>query len=145
MLVYHEVLSCTNYQLCHIIRLKPQCTWMKHNMPTPVAGRKHYRNLALYRVPNILSSVFSSTRQRRSLPSAKQKNLGKRKHSAKKLFTECFIFDTRQRVSLPSAFFNTRHSAKSFFAEYQIHNTRQRASLPSIFSSLGKDNLKIIF
>jgi hypothetical protein len=40
-----------------------------------------------------------------SLPSAMQKTLGKRKHSAKKLFAECFIFDTRQRVSLPSVFF----------------------------------------
>jgi hypothetical protein len=28
---------------------------------------------------------FSGTRQRRSLPSVKQKTLGKRKHSAKKL------------------------------------------------------------
>jgi hypothetical protein len=40
-----------------------------------------------------------------SLPSATQKTLGKIKHSAKKLFAECFIFDTRQRVSLPSVFF----------------------------------------
>jgi hypothetical protein len=40
-----------------------------------------------------------------SLPSVTQKTLGKRKHSAKKLFAECFIFDTRQRVSLPSVFF----------------------------------------
>jgi hypothetical protein len=29
-----------------------------------------------------------------SLPSAKQKTLGKRKHLAKKLFAECYIFDT---------------------------------------------------
>jgi hypothetical protein len=43
-----------------------------------------------------------------SLPSATQKTLGRRKHSAKKLFAECFIFDTRQRVSLPSVFFDTR-------------------------------------
>jgi hypothetical protein len=41
-------------------------------------------------------------RQRSSLPSAKQKTLGKRKHSAKKLFGRCFIFDTRQRASLSS-------------------------------------------
>jgi hypothetical protein len=27
-----------------------------------------------------------------------------KKHSANKLFDECFIFDTRQRVSLPSVF-----------------------------------------
>jgi hypothetical protein len=37
-----------------------------------------------------------------------KKTLGKRKHSAKKIFAECFIFDTWQRVSLSSAFFNTR-------------------------------------
>jgi hypothetical protein len=67
----------------------------------------HYRNSALYRAQNILPSVFSGTRQRSSLPSAKQKTLGKRKHSAKQLFTECFIFYTRQRVSLPSVFFST--------------------------------------
>jgi len=72
-----------------------------------------------------------------SLPSATQKTLGKRKHSAKKLFAECFIFDTRQRVSLPSVFF--WHSAKSslpsvtnttlgkeLFAECFFSNTRQR-------------------
>jgi hypothetical protein len=47
---------------------------------------------------------FSGTRQRSSLSSAKQKTLGKRKHSAKKLYAECFIFDTRQSVSLPSVF-----------------------------------------
>jgi hypothetical protein len=52
----------------------------------------HYRNLALCRVQNVLSSVFSGTRQRSSLLSAKKKNLGKRKHSTKKLFVECFIF-----------------------------------------------------
>jgi hypothetical protein len=69
------------------------------------------------RVPNVLPSVFSGTRQKSSLPSVKQKTLGKRKHSAKKFFVECFIFDTRQRASLSSAF----------------------------FSALGKDNLKIVF
>jgi hypothetical protein len=55
---------------------------------------------------HILCRVFyfgHSTKS--SLPSATQKTLGKRKHSAKKLFAECFIFDTRQRVSLPSVFF----------------------------------------
>jgi hypothetical protein len=46
---------------------------------------------------------FSGTRQKSSLPSDTQKTLGKRKHSAKKLFAECF-FDTRQKVSLPSVF-----------------------------------------
>jgi hypothetical protein len=73
----------------------------------------HYRNLALCRVPNILPSVFSCTRQRSSLPSVTQKTLGKRKHSAKKLFAECFIFDTRQRVSLSSVLFLTL--GKEFF------------------------------
>jgi hypothetical protein len=67
----------------------------------------HYWNLALCRVPNILSSVFSCTQQRSSLTSATQKTLVKRKHSVKKLFAECFIFDTRQRVSLPSVIFLT--------------------------------------
>jgi hypothetical protein len=65
----------------------------------------HYRNLALCRVPYSLPRVFSGTRQSSSLPSATQKTLGKRKHSANKLFAECFIFDTRQRVSLSSVFF----------------------------------------
>jgi hypothetical protein len=35
---------------------------------------------------------FSGTRQKNSLSSATQKTLGKRKHSVKKLFDECFIF-----------------------------------------------------
>jgi hypothetical protein len=55
---------------------------------------------------HILCRVFyfgHSTKS--SLSSATQKTLGKRKHSAKKLFAECFIFDTRQRVSLPSVIF----------------------------------------
>jgi hypothetical protein len=60
----------------------------------------------LFAERHILCRVFfSGTRQRSSLPSATQKTLGKRKHSAKKLFAERFIFDTRQRVSLPSVFF----------------------------------------
>jgi hypothetical protein len=37
----------------------------------------------------------------------RKKILGKRKHSAKKLFAEYFIFDTRQRVSLPIFFVDT--------------------------------------
>jgi hypothetical protein len=49
-------------------------------------------------------------------------------HSAKKLFVECFIFETRQNF-LCRVFFNTR----------------QRASLPSVFSTLGKNNLKSHF
>jgi hypothetical protein len=92
--------------------------------PPAETMKNHYRNLALCRVPY-------------SLPSATQKTLGKRKHSAKKLFAECFIFDTRQRVSLPSVFF--WHSAKGsmpsvtnttlgkeLFAECFFSNTRQR-------------------
>jgi len=39
----------------------------------------HYRNPALCRVSNGLPSVFFSTRQRASLPSAKEKTLGKKK------------------------------------------------------------------
>jgi hypothetical protein len=68
----------------------------------------HFRNLALCWVPNNLSSTFfRALGQRSFLPSAKQKTLAK-KHSAKKLFAECFISDTRQRVFLSSVFFNTR-------------------------------------
>src|SRR5688572_32867369 len=58
-----------------------------------------------------------------SLPSATQKTLGKRKHSAKKLFAECFIFDTRQRVSLPSVFFDTRQRALCRVSQIQ-HSQR---------------------
>jgi hypothetical protein len=51
----------------------------------------------------IFCRVFSLGHSARgSLPSATQKILGKRKHSAKKLFVKCFIFYTRQRASLPS-------------------------------------------
>jgi hypothetical protein len=53
----------------------------------------------------------------------RKKTLGKRKHSAKKLFAECFIFDTRQRVSLPSVFLTLD---KELFAECFFSNTRQR-------------------
>jgi hypothetical protein len=51
-----------------------------------------------------LSSVLFRTLGKK-LPSNTEKTLGKRKHSAKKLFAECFIFTTRQKVSLPSVFF----------------------------------------
>jgi hypothetical protein len=66
-------------------------------------------------------------------------------HSVKKLFAECqakkpivkktldeecFIFDTRQRVSFCRVFFG--HYGKNFFVE-------------CLFSTLGKDNLKITF
>jgi hypothetical protein len=73
-----------------------------------------------------------------SLSSAKQKTLGKRKHSAKKLFTDvlfltlakealyrCFIFDTRQRASLPSVKYITL--GKELLCRL-------------LFSTLGKDN-----
>jgi hypothetical protein len=55
-------------------------------------------------VPNILPSVFRALSKEAFLSSATQKTLDKIKHLAKKLFAECFIFDTRQRVSLPSVF-----------------------------------------
>jgi hypothetical protein len=97
----------------------------------------HYRNLALCRV------FISGTRQKSSLPSATQKTLGKIKQSAKKLFAECFIFDTRQRNSLPSVFFDTRQ--RSLCRVSQIQHSA-KSSLPSVFSpTLGKDNLKITF
>jgi hypothetical protein len=57
---------------------------------------------------------LSDTRQINSLRSATQKTLAKRKHSAKKLFDECFIFDTRLKFYLPSVFL---HSAKKLFVE----------------------------
>jgi hypothetical protein len=75
-------------------------------------------------------------------------------HSAK-LFAECFIFDTRQRASLPSFIFVTRKKllcrvffltlGKEFFrrifsfTEGFLLGTRQRASLPSAWKkTLGK-------
>jgi hypothetical protein len=73
--------------------------------------------------------VFSGAPQRSSLSSAKQKTLGKRKRSANKLFAECFIFDTRQRVSLPSVLLTL---GKELLCRV-------------LFSTLGKDNLKITF
>jgi hypothetical protein len=69
---------------------------------------------------------LSGTRQRSSLPSAKQKTLGK-KHMAEKLFAEYFIFDTRQRASLSSIFWTL---GKELLCRV-------------FFSTLGKDNLKI--
>jgi hypothetical protein len=68
--------------------------------------------------------------------------------------------NTRWRSSLPSVLFLTLgkeflcrvlyfwHSAKIFFvffAECQKYNTRQRALCRVLFSTLGKNNLKIIF
>jgi hypothetical protein len=54
-------------------------------------SREHYRNPAVYRVPSDLPSVFFQALGKESLPSAKQKTLDKKKHSAKN--------------SLPSVFF----------------------------------------
>jgi hypothetical protein len=60
-----------------------------------------------------------------SLPSVGKKTLDK------ELFAECYIFDTRQRSSLPSV---KKHSIKSFFAECFI--------LPRVFCvALGKELL----
>jgi hypothetical protein len=70
---------------------------------------------------------FFGTRQRASLLSAKQKNLGKRKHSVKKLFAECFIFDTLKRVSLPSVKYITLGKELLCLV---------------LFSTLDNDNLK---
>jgi hypothetical protein len=91
----------------------------------------HYRNLALYRVfyfghsakncrvtPK-KPSVKENIRRRSSLPSVLFLPLGK------KFLCRVSFFDTRQRAQI-------QHSAKR--------------SLPSVFSStLGKNNLKIIF
>jgi hypothetical protein len=74
----------------------------------------HYRNSALCRV-----FFFSGTRQISSLPSAKQKTLGKKKHSAKnplwsvlyltlgKEFLCRLFFMTLGKESLPSVLFLT--------------------------------------
>jgi hypothetical protein len=74
-------------------------------------------------------------------------------HSANKLFAECQAKNHRQKT-LGKVFYFW-HLANSFFTKC-FFNTRQRAflpnvfldnkrSLPSVFSTLGKDNLKIIF
>jgi hypothetical protein len=112
-----------------------------------VQGRRKYTGylhgplttgIWLFAECHILCRVFYFGHSAKSsLPSATQKTLGKRKHLAKKLFAECFIFDTRQRVSLPSVFFwysakgslpsvtNTTLD-KELFAECFFSNTRQR-------------------
>jgi hypothetical protein len=72
----------------------------------PAATNPVTTGIWLFAEYHILCRVFYFGHSAKSsLPSATQKTLGKRKHSAKKLFAECFIFDTRQRVSLPSVFF----------------------------------------
>jgi hypothetical protein len=53
-------------------------------------------------MPNVLPSVFSGTRQRSSLSSAKQKTLGKRKHSAKSFLV--LKIKHSAKASLPSVF-----------------------------------------
>jgi hypothetical protein len=90
----------------------------------------HYRNSALYRVPNVLPSVFSALDKKSYLPSAKLKTLGKRKHSEKKLFAECYIFDTRQIAFLLSVKYITL--GKELICRV-------------LFSTLDKDNLKYTF
>jgi hypothetical protein len=58
-----------------------------------------------------------STRQKKSLPSVKNKTLGKELLRRVFSFIECFLRGTRQKASLPSAEKNTRqrtcHSAKN--------------------------------
>jgi type VI protein secretion system component VasA len=52
----------------------------------------------------------------------------------KELFAECYIFDTRQRSTLPSV--KKKHSAKKLFAEYFL--------LPMVFC-VALDKLKSLF
>jgi hypothetical protein len=90
-----------------------------------------------------LPSVFLVLGKEALCRVSRKKTLGKRKDSAKKLFDECFIFDTRQRVYLPSIFFDTWQRALCRVSQIQ-HSAK--SSLPSVFSStLGKDNFKITF
>jgi hypothetical protein len=72
-----------------------------------------------------------------------QNTLGKRKHSAKRLFAECFIFNTRQRASLPSVFFDTRQRA--YLPSVKNITLGKELFAECFFSTLGKDNLKITF
>jgi hypothetical protein len=74
--------------------------WGKKGRLPRQSGGVHYRNSALCRVSNDLSSVFFSGVLCR-VPSKKP---SVKKHSAKKLFAECFIFGTYQIVSLASVF-----------------------------------------
>jgi hypothetical protein len=67
----------------------------------------------------------------------------KRKHSANKLFAECFIFDTRQKVSLPSVFSNTWQIVSLSSVKYITLGKEFLCRV--LFSTLGKDNLKITF
>jgi hypothetical protein len=81
--------------------------------------------LALCRVP-------------RKKPSVKE-------NTAKKLFAECFIFDTRQRFIFDTQQRGSLLSVFFIFAECQKYNTRQKALFRVLFSTLDIDNLKIIF
>jgi hypothetical protein len=71
-----------------------------------------------------------------SLPSVEKK------HSAKKLFTECYIFDTWQKSFLPSVKNKTLDKELLcrvfYFTESFLCGTWQRASLPSAKKTLGK-------
>jgi hypothetical protein len=71
----------------------------------PSAKQKTHRqkNTRQRKFGSLLSVFFRALDKEALCRVPSKKNLGK-KHSAKKLFAECFIFDTRQRVSLPSVF-----------------------------------------
>ena len=93
----------------------------------------HYRLFA--------ECFFSGTRQRASLPSAKEKMLGKKKTLDKEGSLSSVKKTTRQRPSLPSVFFYTRQ--RTLFAlllPSVFFYTRQRTLfaecffLPSVFS-----------
>ena len=90
----------------------------------------HYRDFAfLSSVKWFAECFFSAIRQISSLPSAKQKPLGK-KTLVKKTFCRVFyFFDTRQIASLPSVFLTL---AKKFF--WRV-----------FFLHYAKDNLKTTF
>jgi hypothetical protein len=109
------------------------CTPLCRNISD--VNQPHYRNLTLYRVPNILPSVFlalskkalcrvprkkpsvkENARRRSSLPSVLFLTLGK-----KLLYREFFY--TQQRASLPSV--KSITLVKKLFAEC-FFNTRQR-------------------
>jgi hypothetical protein len=70
-----------------------------------VPSKKNIGKKTLGKENSALCRVFSSGRSTKKLfvECQAKKNLGK-KHSAKKLFAEYFIFDTRQRVCLQSVF-----------------------------------------
>jgi hypothetical protein len=112
------------------------CTSPKVSRPSSTCMRMQTRNgtrttgIWLFVECHILCRVFYFGHSTNKLfAECHPKTLGKRKHSAKRLFDEYFIFDnTRQRALCRVS--QIQHSAKS--------------SLSSVFSP-GKDTLKIIF